>query len=106
MFLPLPEEDFKVNLTDSKDLILQLLDMLPSMYASSANYDSAFVNVLRAASKIAQPFGAKLLFFQFSPQLANIPSLKPKNNPSASERLDLLNSSGTDFATTGNDLSH
>ena len=106
MFLPLPEEDFKVNLTDSKDLILQLLDMLPFMYASSANYDSAFVNVLRAASKIAQPFGAKLLFFQFSPQLANIPSLKPKNNPSASERLDLLNSSGTDFATTGNDLSH
>ena len=80
--------------------------MLPSMYASSACYDSAFVNVLRACSKIAQPFGAKLLFFQFSPQLANIPSLKPKNNPSATERLDLLNSTGSDFSTTGSDLSH
>ena len=45
MFLPQPE-DMIVNLSDSYDLVINLLDNLPSFFSKNSSVDSCFVAAL------------------------------------------------------------
>ena len=45
MYLPQPD-DLLVNLTDSYDLVINLLDTLPSFFAKSQVIDNCFVAAL------------------------------------------------------------
>jgi protein transport protein SEC24 len=62
MFLPQPD-DLLVNLTDSYDIIINLLENLPSYFAKSVTIDNCFLSALQAATHIAKHIGGRLLIF-------------------------------------------
>lgn len=62
VFLPQPE-DFLVNLTDSYDLVINLLDNLPNYFANTKDQESAFIATLQCANNIIKHIGGKMVFF-------------------------------------------
>jgi len=52
-----------VNLTDSYELVINLLENLPSYFAKTQIIDNCFVSALQAANMIANQIGGKLIFF-------------------------------------------
>jgi protein transport protein SEC24 len=105
MFLPQPE-DMIVNLSDSYDLVVNLLDNLPSFFSKNSSVDSCFVAALQAANLVGQSIGGKIVFFQVSSTVIKHPVLMPKTLPNTAERIDLVNSTNPYFANTGSDLAH
>jgi len=105
MFLPQPE-DLLVNLSDSQELVINLLDNLPLYFAKTQTIDNCFVSALQAANSIAKDIGGRLVFFQVAQTIIKHPVLQPKTLPMTAERIDLVNSTTTQFADTGRDLAH
>jgi protein transport protein SEC24 len=62
VYLPQPE-DLLVNLYDSLELVTSLLDSLPSLFQKTQIVDNCFVAALQAANLLANPIGARLIFF-------------------------------------------
>lgn len=62
MFLPQPD-DLLVNLSDSQDLVINLLENLPSYFAKTQIVDNCFVSALQAANMLTNAIGGKLIFF-------------------------------------------
>jgi protein transport protein SEC24 len=52
MYLPQPD-DLLVNLTDSYDLVINLLENMPQYFAKTQVIDNCFVAALQAANMIA-----------------------------------------------------
>ena len=65
-FLPVPE-DLLVNLEDSKQLILDLLEWIPQIYADSDIFDSDISAAIKSLGILARPTGAKVFMFDASP---------------------------------------
>lgn len=65
IFLPQPE-DMIVNLSDSYDLVMNLLDNLPTYFSKNSSIDSCFVAALQAANLVGNSIGGKVIFFQVS----------------------------------------
>eukprot|EP00347_Sterkiella_histriomuscorum_P022014 403331985 len=105
IFLPQPD-DLLVNLTDSYDLVINLLDNLPSYFAKTQIIDNCFVAALQAANMVASAIGGKLIFFQLAQTIIKHPMLAPKTLPNTAERLDLVNSTNPYFSNTGSELGH
>jgi protein transport protein SEC24 len=63
IYLPQPE-DLLVNLSESIDLVTNLLDSLPQLFARTQIVDNCFVAALQAANLLANPIGGRLIFFQ------------------------------------------
>lgn len=95
-----------MNLSDSYDLVVNLLDNLPTFFAKSSSVDSCFVAALQAANLVGQSIGGKIIFFQVSSTVIKHPVLAPKALPNTAERLELVNSTNPYFANTGSDLAH
>jgi protein transport protein SEC24 len=62
VFMPTPE-DLLVNLQDSYDLVINLLDNLPNYFAKATGQDSCFVAALQCANNIIKQIGGKMVFF-------------------------------------------
>lgn len=62
IFMPQPE-DLLVNLQDSYDLVINLLDNLPNYFTKTTCPDSAFVAALQCANSIIKQIGGKMVFF-------------------------------------------
>jgi protein transport protein SEC24 len=62
VFLPVPD-DLLVDLNDSKDIIINLLDNLPSYFARTQIVDTCFVAALQAANYISRHIGGRMIFF-------------------------------------------
>jgi hypothetical protein len=52
-----------VNLSESYDIVINLLENLPSYFAKTQAVDNSFVAALQAANSIAKHHGGKLMFF-------------------------------------------
>lgn len=65
VFLPQPE-DFLVNLSESYDLVIQLLDNLPNYFINTKDQESCFISALQVANNIIKQIGGKMVFFQVS----------------------------------------
>lgn len=79
-FLPQPD-DLLVNLSDSYDLVLTLLDNFQNYFANSLapkTQESCFVSAIQSANNIAKHIGGKVLLFQVAPQAARHPMLQTK----------------------------
>lgn len=66
IFLPCMPEDLLVNLADSYDLVLNLLDNFGNYFANSQaqrTQESNFVAAIRATNTIANKIGGKVLLF-------------------------------------------
>ena len=104
-FLPVPEE-LVVNLMDSKQLVYNLLEKLPSMFSDSTALESNIQAAIKSISLIGKPTGAKVYFFQGSPLSSKFPLLKPTEKPGVVDRNELLQSTNAQFKNTASDLSH
>ncbi|OQS04365.1 transporter Sec24, partial [Thraustotheca clavata] len=65
LFIPIPDE-LLVNLSDSRDVIEGLLDMLPRLHQNSRNPDTCLGPAIRAAFRLMTSVGGKMLVFQSS----------------------------------------
>eukprot|EP01105_Mastigella_eilhardi_P002054 TRINITY_DN1246_c3_g1_i1.p1 TRINITY_DN1246_c3_g1~~TRINITY_DN1246_c3_g1_i1.p1 ORF type:complete len:909 (-),score=246.17 TRINITY_DN1246_c3_g1_i1:29-2374(-) len=63
MLLPVPEDELLVNLSESKQVVLQLLEKLPKMFAGSQQVGCAFGSAVQAAAQVTKRVGGKLLCF-------------------------------------------
>ncbi|CAM9134252.1 unnamed protein product, partial [Ectocarpus fasciculatus] len=80
VILPSPE-DLLVNLQDSREIVEQLLDSLPTMFKSSEAVGSCTGPALLAAKRVIQHVGGKLLLFQTCLPNTGEGTLKPRDNP-------------------------
>ena len=65
VFMPQPE-DLLVNLIDSYELVLNLLDNLPNYFVRQTSPESCFISALQSANNIIKHIGGKMVFFQTS----------------------------------------
>jgi protein transport protein SEC24 len=80
IILPLPE-DLLVNLQDSRVVIDNLLDSIPSMFSNNQAVNSCTGPALSAAKAVIGHIGGKLCLFQSSLPTIGEGTLKPRDNP-------------------------
>jgi protein transport protein SEC24 len=104
-FLPMPE-DLMVNLMDSKDLILELLNQLPVMFSDSIEYDTNMDHVVKSIGILTKATGAKVFLFESSPISAKFPHLQVTQKPGVKDRPELIKSTIHLFKNYAVELSH
>ena len=62
IFMPQPE-DLLVNLQDSYDLVINLLENMPNYFTSTHSGESCFIAALQSANNIIKHIGGKMVFF-------------------------------------------
>ncbi|OQR85168.1 protein transporter Sec24 [Achlya hypogyna] len=80
LFIPIPDE-LLVNLSDSRDVIDSLLEMLPRMHQGARNPDTCLGPAIRAAFRLMTSVGGKMLVFQSSLPTAGQGALKHREDP-------------------------
>jgi len=108
VFMPQPD-DLLVNLNDSFDLVMNLLDNMPSYFTKTHSPDSCFISALQCANNIIKAIGGKMVFFQVSQMILRHPKIQAVPDPNikqGQERLDLWKSSNNFFKNTGIELAH
>ncbi|EDV21562.1 uncharacterized protein TRIADDRAFT_29956, partial [Trichoplax adhaerens] len=80
IFLPSPD-DLLVNLQESKELVLSLLDQLPNLFDSSRNVHSATGAAMQAGYKLLMPTGGRITVFQVSLPNFGPGALKMREDP-------------------------
>eukprot|EP00743_Colponemidia_sp_Colp-15_P004729 GILK01005094.1.p1 GENE.GILK01005094.1~~GILK01005094.1.p1 ORF type:complete len:1028 (-),score=137.62 GILK01005094.1:96-2873(-) len=80
IFLPLPD-DMLVNLHESRQVVLSLLDALPSMFQNNKSPDAALGSALKAGFMVINPIGGKMLVFQSVLPTIGTGPLKHRDNP-------------------------
>ena len=73
-FLPIPD-DLLAYYQDSKSLIVQLLQNLPVMFSDNTVFDANVLNAVKGLGLLAKPTGAKVFFFDGSPNSNKYPHL-------------------------------
>lgn len=97
VFLPSPD-DLLVNLHESKELVMQLLDSLPTLFSKAPNIHSATGAALQAALKLIGPVGGRLTLFQTTLPSIGPGELKRREDGQKSSPKDVQNlSPATDF---------
>ncbi|KDO30079.1 hypothetical protein SPRG_05270 [Saprolegnia parasitica CBS 223.65] len=79
LFIPIPDE-LLVNLSDSRDVIESLLEMLPRMHQGTRNPDTCLGPAIRAAFRLMTSVGGKMLVFQSSLPTAGQGALKHRED--------------------------
>lgn len=108
VYLPCQIEDLLVSLTDSFDLILNLLENFSNYFINAQTQktqESCFVSAIQTANNIAKNIGAKILLFQASPTASRHPMLQVKAQ-SQSDLAAKFGSSNQYFLNTGSELAH
>ncbi|EQC35877.1 hypothetical protein SDRG_06627 [Saprolegnia diclina VS20] len=80
LFIPIPDE-LLVNLSDSRDVIESLLEMLPRMHQGTRNPDTCLGPAIRAAFRLMTALGGKMLVFQSSLPTTGQGALKHRDDP-------------------------
>ena len=62
IYLPQPD-DLLVNLSDSYDIVMNLLENLPNYHKNTKFVENAFQDCLKAANMILKNLGGKLMIF-------------------------------------------
>jgi len=75
IFMPQPE-DLLVNLHESYDLVMNLLDNMPYYFQSTTTAESCFISALQCANSIIKNIGGKMVFFQVSSMILRHPKLQ------------------------------
>lgn len=104
-FLPMPE-DLMVNLTDSKDLITELLNQLPIMFSDSTEFDTNMDHVVKSIGILTKATGAKVFLFESSPMSSKFPQLQVTQKPGVKDRPELIKPSISMFKNYAVELSH
>ena len=61
LFLPIPVEDILVNLSESKQIVEDLLEQLPSIWEKTTTVDSCLGPALKVCYAVTKNFGGKIL---------------------------------------------
>lgn len=97
IYLPCPN-DLLVNLNESKKLVIDLLEKLPTKFTSSQETSSALGAALQAAYKLVSPTGGRVTVFHASLPNVGPGELKSREDPNqrAGQNVPNLNPA-TDF---------
>ncbi|CAK4085636.1 unnamed protein product [Aphanomyces euteiches] len=93
LFIPIPDE-LLVNLSDSRDVVESLLDMLPRIHQNTRNPDTCLGPAIRAAFRLMTSVGGKMLVFQSSLPTVGQGALKHREDTrlfGTAKEHDLLN---------------
>ncbi|KAM7441154.1 Protein transport protein Sec24B [Porites harrisoni] len=97
VFLPSPD-DLLVNLNESKELVLQLLDSLPTLFSKNPSVHSATGAAMQAALKLIGPIGGRVTVFQTTLPNIGPGELKKREDGQKSSPKDVQNlTPATDF---------
>jgi len=80
LFLPLPD-DLLVNLADSKELVKQLLESMPTMFATTRKTDVCLGPALTSAYRVMSHIGGKMVVFLSSLPSCGEAALKHREDP-------------------------
>jgi len=80
LFVPLCD-DLLVSLKESRALVDNLLDKLPTMFTQTQQVESAFGSALKSAFNVIKHIGGKLLVFQSSLPLLGVGKLENREDP-------------------------
>ena len=107
-FLPQPD-DLLVNLTESYDIIVNMLDNFQTFFQQSgapSTQDTNFVPALNCATTISKHIGGKILLFQVSHAISKTKYLAlgtPAKTDGPNEKFGTTNQW---FAETASELAH
>lgn len=104
-FLPIPE-DLMVNLADSKELVIDLLNNLPVMFQDSSEYETNLEHVTKSMAILTKATGAKIMLFESSPISSKFPYLQATQKPGVKERPELIKSTVDMFRNYAKEMSH
>ena len=104
-FLPMPE-DLIVNLTDSKELVIELLRQLPVMFSDSSEYETNIDNAVKSVGILTKVTGAKVFLFDASPLSTKYPHFQVTQKPGVKDRPELIKSTSPIFKNYSVELSH
>lgn len=97
IFLPCPD-NLLVNLHESKELILDLLNQIPSLFEENLETGSALGAALQAAHKLVSPVGGRVTIMQTVLPTAGPGSLQSREDPSLRSGKNVTNlGPATDF---------
>ncbi|KAJ2939654.1 hypothetical protein O0L34_g14373 [Tuta absoluta] len=97
VFLPSPES-LLVNLGERKELVKELLTVLPQRYSALGAPASALGAALQAAYKLMSPTGGRVTVFQTCLPNAGPGALQPREDPNARSSADVQHlNPATDF---------
>ncbi|XP_061197117.1 protein transport protein Sec24A-like isoform X3 [Saccostrea echinata] len=97
IFLPCPD-NLLVNLNECKDLVLDLLNMMPSLFEGNLETGSALGAALQAAHKLVSPVGGRVTVMQTVLPTAGPGSLQSREDPSLRSGKNVTNlGPATDF---------
>ncbi|XP_071952334.1 protein transport protein Sec24A-like isoform X2 [Antedon mediterranea] len=97
VFLPLPG-DLLVNLNESKELVQDLLNQLPSLFENNKETRTALGPALQAAYKLLSPTGGRVTVIQSSLPTTGPGSLKSREDPNQRSSKNVANlGPATDF---------
>jgi protein transport protein SEC24 len=82
LFIPIPDE-LLVNLSDSREVINTLLNVLPSIHQGNRCVETALGPAVRVAFKLMSSIGGKMLVFQSSLPSTGPGALRNRDNPRA-----------------------
>jgi protein transport protein SEC24 len=80
IFLPLPD-DMLVNLQESRLVVTQLLEQLPSMYQQTQVVEACMGSALEAAFQVMHHIGGKMCLFQSTLPTVGLGRLKNREDP-------------------------
>ena len=95
-----------MNVNDSMDVIMNLLEGMPNYFVKNTSAESIFQQAITSAKDLLKNIGGKILVFQYSAQVIKNPLLNPKQVPNNQERTDLVNATSGTFHTMASELAH
>ncbi|XP_048764632.2 protein transport protein Sec24A-like isoform X2 [Ostrea edulis] len=90
IFLPCPD-NLLVNLQESKDLVMDLLNQIPSLFEGNLETGSALGAALLAAHKLVSPVGGRVTVMQTVLPTAGPGSLQSREDPSLRSGKNVAN---------------
>ena len=108
VFLPQPE-DLLVNLTDSYDLVISMLDNFESYFSPRSGHpktqESCFLSALSTGHRICKHIGGKMMMFQVS-HASSRHSLLQIPNTASNDLSAKFSASSPFFTNTALDYAH
>jgi len=88
-YIPLPPDEFVVNISDSEDLITELLEQLPRWHETTTNTNNCFGAAVACAFQIMEQTGGKVQFFNYGIPKIGVSKLQERQRSTASDKQHL-----------------
>jgi len=85
-YIPLPPDEFVVNISASEDLITNLLAELPKWHETTTNNNNCFGAAVTCAFQVMEQTGGKVQFFNYGIPKVGVSKLQDRQRSTASDK--------------------